>query len=198
MLEEDGQSAWLKFTEALLALRKEERVQLYWADETSLYDDWFRPLGRAPRGLPVENFNHRRARPQRQSLIAAMSATELRAPWCFSGSLTAERMIEWLQQLRPQLGPKDVLLLDNAAPHRAGKVQQWLEENPMRILFLPPYSPEFNPIEKVWALVKREWRRQRLVGFPQLQGQLEADLQRVIEEAGKAIVTSCGYGSFIT
>ena len=160
MLEEDGQSAWLKFTKALLALRKEGAVQLYWADETSLYDDWFRPLGRAPRGLPVENFNHRRARPQRQSLIAAMSATELRAPWCFSGSLTAERMIEWLQQLRPQLGPKDVLLLDNAAPHRAGKVQQWLEENPMRILFLPPYSPEFNPIEKVWALVKSEWRRQ--------------------------------------
>ena len=47
LLEEEGQSAWLKFTEALLALRKEERVQLYWADETSLYDDWFRPLVRA-------------------------------------------------------------------------------------------------------------------------------------------------------
>ena len=98
-------------------------------------------------GLPVENFNHQRTQPRKQTLIAAMSAKKVFAPWCFEGSLESEKMLQWLQQLRPQLHENHVLILDNARPHHARKVREYLADHPIRILFLPPYSPHMNPIK---------------------------------------------------
>ena len=78
-----------------------------------------------------------------------MSAEKVFAPWCFEGSLESDKMLQWLQQLRPQLHENHVLILDNARPHHARKVREYLADHPIRILFLPPYSPHMNPIEKL-------------------------------------------------
>jgi transposase len=66
------------------------------------------------------------------------------------------------------------------------------------VLFLPPYSPQMNPIEKLWAAIKQQWRQRRVRGFPPLQATLQADLQQIVEKSGKAIVASCGYSSFLS
>ena len=107
-------------------------------------------------------------------------------------------MLQWLQQLRPQLHENPVLILDNARPHHARKVREYLADHPIRILFLPPYSPQMNPIEKLWVAIKQQWRQRRVRGFPQLQATLQADLQQVVEKSGKAIVASCGYSSILS
>ena len=147
-------------------------------------------MARAPVGLPVENFNHQRTQPRKQTLIAAMSAEKVFAPWCFEGSLESDKMLQWLQQLRPQLHENHVLILDNARPHHARKVREYLADHPIQILFLPPYSPHMNPI-------KQQWRQRRLRGFPLLQATLQADLQQIVEKSGKAILASCGYSSVL-
>ena len=75
--------------------------------------------------------------------------------------------------------------------------REYLAENPIRILFLPPYSPHMNPIEKLWATIKQQWRQRRVRGFPPLQATLQADLQQIVEKSGKAIVARCGYSSVL-
>ena len=92
----------------------------------------------------------------------------------------------------------DELILDNARPHHARKVREYLADHPIRILFLPPYSPQMNPIEKLWAAIKQQWRQRRVRGFPQLQATLQADLEQIVEKSGKAIVASCGYSSVLS
>ena len=197
-LSERWQQQWQHFIAELTQLLQEPEVEFLWGDETAVYDDWIRHRARAPVGLPVENFNHPRTQPRKQTLIAAMSAKRVFAPWCFEGSLESEKMLQWLQQLRPQLHENHVLILDNARPHHARKVREYLADHPMRILFLPPYSPHMNPIEKLWAAIKQQWRQRRLRGFPPLQATLQADLQQIVEKSGKAIVASCGYSSFLS
>ena len=107
-------------------------------------------------------------------------------------------MLQWLQQLRPQLHENHVLILDSARPHHARKVREYLADHQNQILFLLPYSPQMNPIEKLWAAIKQQWRQRRVRGFPQLQATLQADLQQVVEKSGKAIVASCGYSSVLS
>ena len=150
-LSERWQQQWQHFIAELTQLLQEPEVEFLWGDETAVYDDWIRHRARAPVGLPVENFNHPRTQPRKQTLIAAMSAKKVFAPWCFEGSLESEKMLQWLQHLRPQLHENHVLILDNARPHHARKVREYLADHPIRILFLPPYSPHMNPIEKLWA-----------------------------------------------
>ena len=123
------------FYRELTQLLQEPEVEFLWGDETTVYDDWIRHRARAPVGLPVENFSHPRTQPRKQTLIAAMSAKKVFAPWCFEGSLESEKMLQWLQQLRPQLHENHVLILDNARPHHARKVREYLADHPIRILF---------------------------------------------------------------
>ena len=172
-LSERWQQQWQHFIAELTQLLQEPKVEFLWGDETAVYDDWIRHMARAPVGLPVENFNHQRTQPRKQTLIAAMSAEKVFAPWCFEGSLESDKMLQWLQQLRPQLHENHVLILDNARPH-------------------------MNPIEKLWATIKQQWRQRRVRGFPPLQATLQADLQQIGEKSGKAIVASCGYSSVLS
>ena len=111
-LSERWQQQWQHFIVELTQLLQEPKVEFLWGDETALYDDWIRHRARAPVGQPVENFNHQRTQPRKQTLIAAMSAEKVFAPWCFEGSLESDKMLQWLQQLRPQLHENHVLILD--------------------------------------------------------------------------------------
>ena len=62
-------------------------------------------------------------------------------------------------QLERYLTENQVLILDNLKVHHARAVKEWLEENPMRLVFLLPYSPHFNLIEGLWALLKAGLRK---------------------------------------
>ena len=81
-------------------------------------------------------------------------------------------MLNCLQQLRPQVHENHVLIPDNAPLYHARKVREYPAEHLIRILFLPPYSPQMNPVEKQWSVTKQQWRQRRVRGFPQLQASL--------------------------
>lgn len=74
-------------------------------------------------------------------------------------AMTKQRFIEWVRyRLAPRLRRGDVVLLDNLAAHKAPEVRFFIEQRGATLRYLPPYSHDFNPIEPVWALVKRRIR----------------------------------------
>lgn len=95
----------------------------------------------------------------RQSIISALLDKKLLAPMCFEGTCDTDLFNVWLkQELLPNLIPGQVLILDNASFHKSVETRKLVEEHGCEILFLSPYSPDLNPIEKYWANMKTKIR----------------------------------------
>lgn len=78
----------------------------------------------------------------------------------FSGGTTVEKFKQYLENdLLPYLNPDSVLVMDNMKAHHAKAIKQLLEEAKVRYIFLPPYSPDLNPIENLWSKVKALLRK---------------------------------------
>ena len=95
----------------------------------------------------------------RQSVISALFQGKFLAPMCFEGTCDTSLFNAWLKQaLIPNLIPGQVLILDNASFQKSAESQKMVEDAGCKILFLPPYSPDLNPIEKYWANMKTKVR----------------------------------------
>ena len=84
-----------------------------------------------------------------------MTPDGLRVPWLIEGAMTTE-MFEWYirEELAPQLRPGQVVVLDNLSAHKAASIRQALAAHGCDLLFLPPYSPDFTPIEQAFSKLK--------------------------------------------
>jgi transposase len=92
--------------------------------------------------------------------IAAMGLSGISAPAVFEGAMNAERFQAYVeQQLAPTLQPGDVVILDNLSVHKVRGIAERIRAQGAEILFLPPYSPDLNPIELCWSKVKAALRR---------------------------------------
>ena len=101
-------------------------------------------------------------RPRRSSLPCATTAST--RPALFDGPINGERFLAYVEQfLAPTLKPGDVVILDNLGSHKAKAVRQAIRAVGARLLFLPKYSPDLNPIEQVFAKLKGLLRK---VGAP--------------------------------
>lgn len=139
------------FTKIIAQYPKDRLVYL---DESGIDSFVYRKYGRAPRGENVfgEVSGKRYAR---ESFIAALSGKSLIAPLCFTGTCDTVLFNFWLEQfLSPQLKPGQIVILDNASFHKSEKSKTIIKEAGCDLLFLPPYSPDLNPIEKAWAYLK--------------------------------------------
>ena len=77
----------------------------------------------------------------------------------YPGTMDAQTFEAWFGgMLLPRLGPGHVVVLDNAAFHRKARLRAMAAEHGCVVLFLPPYSPDLNPIEKFWARLKAKLR----------------------------------------
>lgn len=95
-----------------------------------------------------------------QTFIAALRCQALTAPWVIDkpmNRVTFETYVE--TQLAPTLNPGDVVILDNLSSHKSEKAAAILRERGAWFLFLPPYSPDLNPIEMAFAKLKAHLRR---------------------------------------
>lgn len=101
-------------------------------------------------------------RSKRLTVIAAYhySNKELIAPLEFEGYTNSKIFNNWFEnQLCPALKPGQVVILDNASFHKSKKLQEYIEAADCQLLYLPPYSPDLNPIENFWANLKRMIRK---------------------------------------
>jgi transposase len=94
------------------------------------------------------------------TFIAALRHDGIAAPYVFDGPINGERFLAWVQQmLVPALQPGDVVILDNLSSHKAPEVRKAIRKAKARLFFLPPYSPDLNPIEQVFSKLKRLLRK---------------------------------------
>jgi transposase len=117
--------------------------------------------GRSPKGRRVND-----TRPTSPgttvNAAAAMGADGIATEWLFTGPLTAERLVAFFQlHLLGLLSGGKVLILDNHPVHRSRLFRQFLDDSGVRYIFLPPYSPELNPIEEAFSKVKNHVKKQK-------------------------------------
>lgn len=102
-------------------------------------------------------------------LLGGYLNRRLIAPCLFSGHCNTTVFNAWLEQeLLPRLSPGTILILDNVSFHKTQATTTLVERAKCRLLFLPPYSPDMNPIEKLWANLKRHWRNHAALSLDQL------------------------------
>lgn len=100
---------------------------------------------------------------QSTTFVAALRLDGLFAPLVVDGALNGALFLKYVQQeLAPQMRPGDILVMDNLPTHKIKGVVAALAEREARVVFLPPYSPDLNPIEQVFSKIKNELRRRRL------------------------------------
>jgi transposase len=93
---------------------------------------------------------------QRTNIIAGLVNNKSIAPMIFNGSCNTIVFNSWVENfLIKELKPGQIVIMDNASFHKSQRTKELIESVGCSIIFLPPYSPDLNPIEKFWANMKR-------------------------------------------
>jgi transposase len=131
---------------------------------------------------------------QHYTVIAALGLGEITATWLLEAAMTREAFDLYVEQvLAPTLSAGDVVLIDNLNVHQSETARRHIEARGARLEFLPPYSPDLNPIEKCWAKVKAVLRRLKARTFDELVEALCIAFQSITPEDARAWFAHCGY-----
>lgn len=118
-------------------------------------------------------------RESRVNMIAALCNQQLIAPFTVEGACNRTVFETWLDTcLLPVLKPGQVIVLDNATFHKGGRIEQLIQSVGCQLLYLPPYSPDLNKIEKCWSWIKSRIRK-KLGQFECLRDAMEYVLRLV-------------------
>lgn len=128
--------------------------KLVFIEETGLSTKMARLRGRAPRGercrasVPHGHW-------KTTTFTGALRLTGMTAPFVYDGAMNGTVFLAYVEQvLVPTLSPGDVVIMDNLPAHKASGVREVIEDAGAELRFLPPYSPDFNPIENAFAKLK--------------------------------------------
>ena len=141
------------FCEKLEQYRK-AKYPLVWLDESGFAHDMPRTHGYSPKGMRCYGEQNWGAK-GRTNVIGALLGTVLITISLFSCSINTAIFTGWVtQDLLPKLPSKTVIILDNASFHKGNDMLKAVEKAGHILLYLPPYSPDLNPIEHKWAQAK--------------------------------------------
>ncbi|WP_443025070.1 IS630 family transposase [Sphingomonas sp. Leaf230] len=133
--------------------------QLVFIDETWASTNMARRYGRAPRGERLRAgvpHGHWKTK----TFVAGLSRTGMIAPWVLDGPMNGDAFTTYVTRvLVPELSPGNVVIMDNLSSHKVPAVRAAIEAAGARLLFLPPYSPDFNPIEMAFSKLKAHLRK---------------------------------------
>ena len=166
--------------------------RLIFLDEAGASTTLTRLRGRAPQGERVVG-----QVPQGHwhitTLIGAMGVNGPTAGLMFEGATNTEAFATFVEQvLQPQLQPGDVVVMDNLSSHKGARVRQAIEQAGARVRFLPPYSPDLNPIEKMWSKVKALLRAAAQRTVPGLWDAICDAWKKVTASDCRGFFASCG------
>ena len=137
---------------------RQQPARLVFIDETAVTTKMTRLRGRSRRGqrlIADAPFGHWRT----QTFIAGLRCGSLTAPWILDGAMDRAAFDIYIEtQLAPTLQPGDVVILDNLAVHKSPRAAEILKARGAWFLFLPPYSPDLNPIEMAFSKLKAHLR----------------------------------------
>ena len=153
-------------------------ARLVFVEESGAHTQMTRRYGRSPIGQrlawAVPHGHYRTT-----TMIAAVRRKGPQAPWLFGSAMDGELFPAWVKQgLAPCLQPDDVVVMDNLATHKVAGGREALEAMGARLEYLPPYSPDFNPIEPMGSKVK-----------PALKSREPRTARQLLQAAGAAFVS---------
>ncbi|WP_174285326.1 IS630 family transposase [Sphingomonas bacterium] len=133
--------------------------RLVFIDETWASTNMARRYGRAPRGERLRAgvpHGHWKT----TTFVAGLRRSGMVAPWVLDGPINGDAFLTYVTRvLVPELSPGDVVIMDNLSSHKTPAVRATIEKAGASLLFLPPYSPDFNPIEMAFSKLKAHLRK---------------------------------------
>ena len=169
--------------------------KLVFVDETGAATNMTRSYGRAPKGCrcvasaPLGDW-------QTTTFVAALRHRQLTAPMVVDGPMDGELFLAWVEQfLCPTLQTGDIVILDNLSSHKVEGVQQAIAAVGARVLYLPPYSPDLNPIEKLFSKLKTFLRKAATRSTEELWKQIGVLLNTLTPSECANYLASSGYVS---
>lgn len=169
--------------------------RLVFLDETAANTKMTRLYGRARRGQRVVGrapHGHWKT----TTFLAALRHDGLSAPLVVDGPMNADVFLAYVQQhLAPTLSEGDVVIMDNLAAHKRAGVREAIAARGASLVYLPPYSPDFNPIEQVFAKVKSLLRKLEARTIPLLESALGTMLDHFAPAECTNYFRHCGYAT---
>ena len=181
-------TAWREHCQAI------DAEELIFLDESGVTTEMTRRWGRALGGERVNDAvpaGHWRT----LTLIGAISASGWMATMTIEAPTDGDVFLAYVEQvLCPQLRPAHCVVMDNLAAHKVAGVRELIEATGARLLYLPPYSPDFNPIEKCWAQLKQHLRAAKARSVEALEQAVTQALTLLTADQTMAYFRLCGYG----
>jgi transposase len=164
-------------------------------DETWSKTNMTRLRGRAPAGERlVEKVPH--GHWKTTTLVAALGVEGMRCSTVVDGAINAEVFEAFVAQvLVRQLQPGDLVVMDNLSSHKSEKTRVLIAAAGAQLLFLPPYSPDLNPIEMIFAKIKQALRSLACRSREALWGAIQSVLDRVSPADAAHCFRHCGYAT---
>ena len=168
-------------------------AHLVFLDESGVTTDLLRRYGRGPRGQRVSD-HAPYGRWHTSTFIAALRLEGLTAPGVIEGPIDHDSFLAYVEQiLVPTLRPGDLVVLDNLSAHRGDDIRLAIASAGATLRFLPPYSPDFNPIELCFAKLKAILRAARPRTFDAVCDVIGASLVRFVSDECARYFRHCGY-----
>lgn len=162
-------------------------------DESGAKTNMTRLRGRAPRGRRL----HAAApcgRWQSTTMISSIRLDGTTACMHLAGAADTAAFVTYIEQvLCPTLKPGDIVVMDNLSVHKSPEVQRLVEAVGAEVRFLPAYSPDLNPIEKMWSKIKNSLRSLEARTPAQLDEAISIAFSKVTAKDAMGWFASCGY-----
>lgn len=180
----------------MIARRFVEPNRFVFLDESGAQSNMTRLYGRSPIGTRCNDFTPHGHWKTTTLLSAIRSTGVIRdATVIVDGPMDGSTFLAYTEQcLAPSLRCGDVVVMDNLASHKVAGVREAIESAGCDLWYLPPYSPDLNPIEKLWSKVKSWLRRAGARCFDAIGDALASVLNRVEPQECSNYFRSCGYG----
>jgi transposase len=166
---------------------------LVFVDESGVTTNMTRLYGRAPKGQRVHEavpHGHWKG----MTILGAMSLAGIQAAMTVDAATDADIFATFLERvLAPTLRPGQVVLLDNLSAHKQEQARVLVEARGCQLRYLPPYSPELNPIERAWSKVKSRLRALKARAWEALEQGVQAALAAITAEDSRGYFAHCGY-----
>ncbi len=129
------------------------------------------------------------------TLLGAISLDGLVATMTIESPTDSDVFLTYVEQvLCPRLRPGQVVVMDNLSAHKSPSVRERIEQAGARLLYLPPYSPDFNPIEQCWAKIKEHLRAAKARLLDILEQAITAAIAAITAQNAAAWFHHSGYG----
>lgn len=130
------------------------------------------------------------------TFIAALRRDGIAAPCLFDGPINGEVFLAWVRQvLVPTLKPGEIVIMDNLGSHRGKAVRGAIRAAGAKLLFLPKYSPDLNPIEQVFSKLKHLLRKAQARSYDAVLAAIGALLKSYAPKECANYLANCGYGA---